>query len=79
MYMYFEKVNIVFLYIMQHLDTSGTSKHKELAHACAVSLCAHKWCTYPGCSVGRVSTPGNLRSRVSSRAATYQVFKKDAS
>ena len=27
MYMYFEKVNIVFLYIMQHLDTSGTSKH----------------------------------------------------
>ena len=27
MYMHFEKVNIVFLYIMQHLDTSGTSKH----------------------------------------------------
>ena len=27
MYMYFEKVNIVFLYIMQHLDTSGISKH----------------------------------------------------
>ena len=27
MYMYFEKVNIVFLYIMQHLDPSGTSKH----------------------------------------------------
>ena len=25
--MYFEKVNIVFLYSMQHLDTSGTSKH----------------------------------------------------
>ena len=27
MYMYFEMVNIVFLYIMQHLDTSRTSKH----------------------------------------------------
>ena len=34
MYMYFEKVNIVFLYyvlfqkmFMQHLDHSGTSKH----------------------------------------------------
>ena len=27
MYIYFEKVNIIFLYIMQHLDTSGTSKH----------------------------------------------------
>ena len=27
MYMYFEKINIVFLYIMQHLDTSGTYKH----------------------------------------------------
>ena len=26
MYMHFEKVNIVFLYNMQHLDTSGTSK-----------------------------------------------------
>ena len=26
-YMYFEKANIVFLYIMQHLESSGTSKH----------------------------------------------------
>ena len=39
MYMYFEKVNIVFLYIMQHLDTSGISKHQELANACTVSSC----------------------------------------
>ena len=42
MYAYFEKVNIVLLYIMQHLDTSGTSKHLELAHAYTVSLCVHK-------------------------------------
>ena len=37
--MYFEKVNIVFRYIMQHLDTSGTSKHYVLANACKVSSC----------------------------------------
>ena len=39
MYLYFEKVNIVFLYIMQHLDTSGTSKYYELANASTVSSC----------------------------------------
>ena len=27
MYMYFENVSIVFLYITQHLDSSGSSKH----------------------------------------------------
>ena len=42
MYAHFEKVNIVLLYIMQHLDTSGTSKHLELAHTYTVSSCAHK-------------------------------------
>ena len=39
MYIYFEKVNIVFLCIMQPFDTSGTSKHQELASACTVSSC----------------------------------------
>ena len=53
MYMYFEKVNIVLFYIMQHLATSGTYKHKELVHACTVSSCAHKGCTCPGSLVGR--------------------------
>ena len=72
MYMYFEKVNIVLFYIMPHLDTSGTSKHSEFAHAFTVSSCAHKGCTCPGSLVGRVSTPGKLSSRVRSRAATHQ-------
>ena len=40
MYVYCEKVNVVLFYIMQHLDTSGTSKHRKLAHACTVSSCA---------------------------------------
>ena len=39
MYMYFENINIVFLYIMQHLDISGTSKHFEVANACTVPPC----------------------------------------
>ena len=47
MHMYFEKVNIVFLYMMLHLDTSGTYKHSELAHAYTVSSCVHKGCTCP--------------------------------
>ena len=47
MYMYFEKVSIVFLYIMQHLDTSETSEHQELACASTISSCAHKGFTAP--------------------------------
>ena len=43
MYMYFEKVNIVFLYIMQHLDTSGTSKHTCM-HMHVQSLHVHTRC-----------------------------------
>ena len=39
MYKDFEKVNIVFRYIMQNLDTSGTSKHYVLANACTISSC----------------------------------------
>ena len=60
---------------MQHLDTSGTSKHEELAHACKVTSCAHKGCTCSGILVGRVSSQGKLRSRIRSRAATYQSLK----
>ena len=47
MYMYFKKVSIVFLYIMQHLDTSETSEHQELARASTISSCAHKGFTAP--------------------------------
>ena len=65
--MYFKKVNIVLLYIMQHLDTSGTSKHKELTHGCTVSSAAHKSCTCPGSSVGRVSTPRNFTDSIPGR------------
>ena len=50
MCMYLEKVTIVFLYITQHLDTSGTSKHYELANACTVSSCH----TNTGSSVRRI-------------------------
>ena len=55
MYMYFEKVNFVFLYLLcsiwtllEHLNI--ISRTKELAYACTVSACAHnahKRCTSP--------------------------------
>ena len=55
MYMYFEKVNIVFyslwsiLTLLEHLKI--ISRTKELAHACTVSSCAHKGCTCSASSV----------------------------
>ena len=45
MHTYFENARIVFLYIMQDLDTSGTSyiisRTKELAKACVQYLPVH--------------------------------------
>ena len=73
MYMYVKKVSIAFHYIMQHMDNSGTCKHyfkNQLAHACTVSSCAHK--DVPARLARRVSASVNLRSRVGSRAETYQ-------
>ena len=63
MHMYYEKVNIVFLYLMQHLDTSGTSKHyfknqKACKCLCTISSCAHNGCTCPAGLA--VSASGNL-------------------
>ena len=42
MYMYFENVNIVFLYIMQHSDNSGTLNIK-LLHIHVKYLNMHTW------------------------------------
>ena len=51
---------------------SGSEFDPHVRHILSWRLGHENLLTGPGSSVGRVSAPGNGRSRVRSRAATYQ-------